>query len=89
MTHYEPPHQDLHCLQIQLFSSLAAVVVSGMKFDCIKYTFLKATVVSRFEFVIVVMMVFHESDETLTETGVSLTKEKTVSLAVHLHSLQI
>ena len=20
--HYEPPHQDLHCLQIQLFSSL-------------------------------------------------------------------
>ena len=21
MAHYEPPHQDLHCLQIQLFSS--------------------------------------------------------------------
>ena len=23
MAHYEPPHQDLRCLQIQLFSSLA------------------------------------------------------------------
>ena len=22
MAHHEPPHQDLHCLQIQLFSSL-------------------------------------------------------------------
>ena len=22
VAHYEPPHQDLHCLQIQLFSSL-------------------------------------------------------------------
>ena len=22
MAHYEPPHQDLRCLQIQLFSSL-------------------------------------------------------------------
>ena len=22
MAHYEPPHQDLHCLQIQVFSSL-------------------------------------------------------------------
>ena len=24
MAHYEPPHQDLRCLQIQLFSSLVA-----------------------------------------------------------------
>ena len=22
VAHHEPPHQDLHCLQIQLFSSL-------------------------------------------------------------------
>ena len=22
VAHYEPPHQDLHCLQIQLFSSV-------------------------------------------------------------------
>ena len=22
VAHYEPPHQDLHCLQLQLFSSL-------------------------------------------------------------------
>ena len=22
VAHYEPPHQDLHCLQMQLFSSL-------------------------------------------------------------------
>ena len=22
VAHFEPPHQDLHCLQIQLFSSL-------------------------------------------------------------------
>ena len=26
MAHYEPPHQELHCLQIQLLSSLVHVI---------------------------------------------------------------
>ena len=28
MAHYEPPHQDLRCLQIQLFSSLVVKELS-------------------------------------------------------------
>ena len=39
MAHYEPPHQDLGCLQIQLFSSLVVkelnetikIAVNGLK----------------------------------------------------------
>ena len=27
VAHYEPPHQDLHCLQIQVFSSLVLKVL--------------------------------------------------------------
>ena len=32
VAHYEPPHQDLRCLQIQLFSSLVVkeLNISGM-----------------------------------------------------------
>ena len=29
VAHYEPPHQDLRCLQIQLFSSLVVRVDPG------------------------------------------------------------
>ena len=29
MAHYEPPHQDLRCLQIQLFSSLVVKELRG------------------------------------------------------------
>ena len=36
MAHNEPPHQDLHCLQIQLFSSL---VVKELSDEAIKMTF--------------------------------------------------
>ena len=30
MAHYEPPHQDLRCLQIQLFSSLVVKELKGI-----------------------------------------------------------
>ena len=30
VAHYEPPHQDLHCLQIQLFSSLVVKELKGL-----------------------------------------------------------
>ena len=36
MAHNEPPNQDLHCLQIQLFSSL---VVKELSDEAIKMTF--------------------------------------------------
>ena len=31
MAHHEPPHQDLRCLQIQLFESLVVKELSGSK----------------------------------------------------------
>ena len=34
MAHYEPPHQDLRCLQIQLFSSL---VVKELKNTTVRF----------------------------------------------------
>ena len=32
MAYYEPPHQDLHSLQFQLFSPLVVVVVAALLF---------------------------------------------------------
>ena len=37
VAHYEPPHQDLRCLQIQLFSSL--VLKELRLFDCLSNSF--------------------------------------------------
>ena len=35
VAHHEPPHQDLHCLHIQLFSSLVLKELSSGKFSVI------------------------------------------------------
>ena len=37
VAHHEPPHQDLRCLQIQLFSSLVVkkLKVGSCSFECI------------------------------------------------------
>ena len=34
VAHYEPPHQDLRCLQIQLFSSL---ILKELKLNCLLF----------------------------------------------------
>ena len=38
VAHFEPPHQDLRCLKIQLFSSLVLKELNWLSFQIYKYT---------------------------------------------------
>ena len=37
VAHYEPPHQDLHCLQIELFLSLVLKELTKKLDKCLQY----------------------------------------------------
>ena len=60
MAHYEPPHQDLRCLEIRLFSSL---VVKELK------TYLQQTV--KIENTILVTLISSLSGETRNSVGMA------------------